>query len=89
MMEEGDGSCSDLSDAESEDGSTKEKLKRFGITRRCPFNALESFHAVTSLPPDCMHDLLGRSFKLKGTLLFQRLMYVHGMDGRGEGGNGP
>ena len=87
-MEEGDGSCSDLSDAESEDGSTKEKLKRFGITRRCPFNALESFHAVTSLPPDCMHDLLGRSFKLKGTLLFQRLMYVHGMEG-GRGGMDP
>ena len=28
------------------------------MKRRCPFNILQSFHAVYSFPPDLLHDLL-------------------------------
>ena len=31
---------------------------KFGLKHMCPLNELQSFHAVTGLPPDCMHDLM-------------------------------
>ena len=39
--------CSD-SDSEHDD---------FGVKNECVFNKLMSFHCVTSMPPDCLHDL--------------------------------
>jgi len=30
----------------------------YGVTKPSALHSLESFHAVTSLPPDCMHDVL-------------------------------
>lgn len=30
----------------------------YGVTKPAALHSLESFHAVTSLPPDCMHDVL-------------------------------
>ena len=32
----------------------------YGVEWNCPFNVLEAFHCVTSMPPDIMHDLLGK-----------------------------
>ena len=31
---------------------------KFGLKHMCPLKELQSFHAVTGLPPDCMHDLM-------------------------------
>lgn len=31
--------------------------KEFGLNGYCPFNDLESFHAINSLPPDIFHDI--------------------------------
>ena len=30
----------------------------YGVKYRCVFNKLESFHCITSMPPDSMHDLM-------------------------------
>ena len=38
-------------DEDLEDGKT------YGLRERCPFNILESFHAVYGFPPDLLHDL--------------------------------
>ena len=50
------GSDGEEDDEESEDSSGV--LERHGLRWRCPFNQLQSFHAVLGFPPDCMHDLL-------------------------------
>ena len=42
-------------DETSQDGQHK---INFGLTRKCVFNKLKSFHSVTSMPPDAMHDLM-------------------------------
>ena len=36
----------------------EENEDQFGLREVCPFNALQSFHAVYSLPPDSLHDIL-------------------------------
>ena len=33
-------------------------LVNFGVKSKCVFNKLESFHCITSMPPDSMHDLM-------------------------------
>ena len=30
----------------------------FGLKRKCAFKQLKTFHSVTSMPPDSMHDLM-------------------------------
>ena len=40
-----------------EDGD-EEEVELFGITHRCPLNALQAFHCCTGFPPDLLHDLL-------------------------------
>ena len=44
-------------DAEEDDEDPNEK-KPFGLKEECPFNVLQSFHCVRSMPPDLMHDLM-------------------------------
>ena len=44
----------DESDEEEEENETK---KTYGLKHRCPFNVLQSFHAVYAFPPDLLHDL--------------------------------
>ena len=39
-------------------GTRQQAVDEFGLRWRCPFNKLESFHAVTSFPPDFLHDVL-------------------------------
>ena len=29
----------------------------YGLRKRCVFNSLNSFHCISSMPPDCLHDL--------------------------------
>ena len=45
----------DLS-SDDQEGNDLEQ-ERWGVKSKCPFNVLEPFHCVTSLPPDLMHDL--------------------------------
>jgi len=45
-------------DVMTEDRTTN----KFGLRHKCPLNALQSFHAVTQFPPDCMHDLMEGKF---------------------------
>ena len=33
------------------DVNNERQISKFGLTRRCPFNRLQAFHAVSSLPP--------------------------------------
>ena len=47
------------SDASDDDDEVNELGNKYGIKRACPLNDLQSFHCVTSLPPDLLHDLLG------------------------------
>ena len=42
---------------EVEDGHNTDNRGRYGLRKRCPFNDLQSFHAVYSFPPDVLHDL--------------------------------
>ena len=44
-------------DSEEEEFS-EETNENYGIKGMCDFNNLRSFHCVTSMPPDCLHDLL-------------------------------
>ena len=46
-----DSSSSNESDSEESSGVN------YGLRSRCVFNELEAFHCVTSMPPDCLHDL--------------------------------
>ena len=39
-------------------GNRQQAVNEFGLRWRCPFNKLQSFHAVTSFPPDFLHDVL-------------------------------
>ena len=43
---------------DNDTGEIDENQETFGLKRRCPLNELQAFHAVTSFPPDCMHDWL-------------------------------
>ena len=43
-------------DAES-NNFEEECFEKYGLRERCIFNSLQSFHAVSGLPPDIMHDL--------------------------------
>ena len=45
------------SDNESEEDIEEVNNNRFGQKGRCPFNQLEAFHCVYSMPPDILHDL--------------------------------
>ena len=47
---------SEVESEEEEEG--EERKKTFGLRHRCPFNALDAFHAVYSFPPDILHDLM-------------------------------
>ena len=47
-------------------------MNNFGLRHKCPLNALQSFHAVTQFPPDCMHDLM--EGKLNGSELVPHLI---------------
>ena len=55
VAQEGEKESSDDEQSGDEGGNTG---GTFGLRQRCPLNQLQSFHAVTSFPPDCMHDLL-------------------------------
>ena len=46
------------SDQELEIESENEDVSTYGLRWRCPFNTLESFHSITSFPPDFLHDIL-------------------------------
>ena len=47
------------SEDETDDEDLEEhNIDKFGLRARCPLNELSAFHAVTSFPADCMHDLL-------------------------------
>ena len=52
----GDETEDDVTDEEP-DPEVSSNNKTFGLRKRCPFNKLESFHAVYSFPPDLLHDL--------------------------------
>ena len=43
-----------IEDVHSSDANTDYEF--YGLRHRCPFNALQSFHAVYSFPPDILHD---------------------------------
>ena len=64
-------------DSVDEEDTAENSNDDFGLKSQCVFNDLKSFHCVTSMPPDCLHDLfegvlaqdlLGiiRIFKTKG-----------------------
>ena len=61
----------DNDDAETEDeeenSDDDEHNETYGLRVRCPFNVLQSFHAVYSFPPDLLHDLL--EGRIKSSLL--------------------
>ena len=46
------------SENETDDEDLEQNPDKFGLRARCPLNELSAFHAVTSFPADCMHDLL-------------------------------
>ena len=45
-----------LDESDDEEASATD----YGVKWNCPFNVLKAFHCVTSMPPDIMHDLLGK-----------------------------
>ena len=45
------------SDEESVGEDSDEETDNYGMKSECVFNILRSFHCVTSMPPDCLHDL--------------------------------
>ena len=45
------------SEEDNADDDDDERNKTYGLKRRCPFNVLQSFHAVYGFPPDLLHDL--------------------------------
>ena len=51
---------SDSDDPSDDNDNSSEPVPsaNFGLKSKCVFNRLESFHAVTSMPPDSMHDLM-------------------------------
>jgi hypothetical protein len=49
-----EGSESDELPDETEETEVR---NNFGLRKRCPFNILQSFHAVYNFPPDLLHDL--------------------------------
>ena len=58
----------DPSDSDNSSGNNSESddvsAANFGLKRKCVFNQLKSFHCVTSMPPESMHDLMeGRKLK--------------------------
>ena len=57
-FEEPSSSEDNDSDEEVENETETEDVSTFGLRWRCPFNTLESFHAITSFPPDLLHDHL-------------------------------
>ena len=42
---------------ENDDDEADERRSTYGLRERCPFNSLQSFHAVYGFPPDLLHDL--------------------------------
>lgn len=49
---------SDNSDTETDEECTaNDETQKFGMKSECVFNKLKAFHSVTSMPPDCLHDL--------------------------------
>ena len=48
---------SDSDDIENDDNNAQ-PMNKWGLRHACPFNELSSFHCVTSLPFDLMHDLM-------------------------------
>jgi hypothetical protein len=53
-----DDDLDEESDEESEgEDSEVEETDNYGVKRECVFNKLRTFHCVTSMPPDCLHDL--------------------------------
>ena len=45
------------SESEDETEEDNESNKTYGLRKRCPFNVLQSFHAVFGFPPDLLHGL--------------------------------
>lgn len=50
-------SCS-TSDEEPFNASDNSVTETYGLKYKCPLNALKSFHCISGLPPDFLHDLL-------------------------------
>ena len=55
--ESDDQVITDASEADEIEDELDETRQRYGLRKRCPFNDLQSFHAVYSFPPDVLHDL--------------------------------
>ena len=58
LEDEDDDDEDDEEEDEDEDESEREEARDWGVKRKCVFNSLQSFHCVTSMPPDSLHDLL-------------------------------
>ena len=57
--EPSDGEDVDTStdDTDEDDDDTTDSNETYGLRERCPFNELQSFHAVYGFPPDLLHDV--------------------------------
>ena len=53
---EDDMEVDDSSESENENEDC-EISNKFGMRGRCPFNILQAFHSVISMPPDILHDV--------------------------------
>ena len=51
-------SCSTSSDEEPFNANDNSVTETYGLKYKCPLNALKSFHCISGLPPDFLHDLL-------------------------------
>ena len=59
------GAVTDVEGAASENPEVEEENEdQYGLREVCPFNALQSFHAIYSLPPDSLHDILEGKYVL-------------------------
>ena len=47
----------------------------YGVSKNCPFNALNYFHIVDETPPDAMHDLLEGAVSYEIALLFKCVIF--------------
>ena len=55
--DEPDDEPEDDSDEESVGEDSDEQTDNYGMKSECVFNILRLFHCVTSMPPDCLHNL--------------------------------
>ena len=68
----------DSQEVEEEDFNEEEGIleennsNQYGLRGECPLNVLQSFHCVTGMPPDSLHDvlegeLIRKYFEIRGT----------------------